>query len=204
MVNFDRKLPNEELDAANIVRGILKVQATFASEQHRPLGRGTHTKGICAKATFEVFDIARKIGDPALAGRLAQGLYARPGIYPATVRFANAASTITSDRKPDLRALSFSVDLTPGAATGSTYQDYSLQSATTFPINDAHTFAVLMKVLKRRQRRGQAQSHLVAIDSGSIQVLHRCRSWRDSGARQDAGLPADALLEHRAIPQWPL
>jgi hypothetical protein len=183
LVNFDRKLPNEELDAADIVRGILKVQATFASEQHRPLGRGTHTKGICAKATFEIFDIARKIGDPALAGRLAQGIYARPGIYPATVRFANAASTITSDRKPDLRALSFSVDLTPGASTGSMYQDYSLQSATTFPINDAHTFAVLMKVLSAASKADK----LKAIWSLSIPDLFRFFTAAVRGAIQEHG-----------------
>lgn len=147
MVNFERKSPTEDLDAANIVRGILAVQASFAAAQSRPLGRGTHTKGICARAVFEVFDIAHKVGDHALATRLAHGIYARPGVYPATVRFANAASTLYSDRKPDLRAMSFSVELPPEMAANSPFQDYSLQSNPTFPINDAHTFAVLMKVL---------------------------------------------------------
>jgi hypothetical protein len=183
LVNFDRMLPTEDLDAANIVRGILKVQAAFAAAQKRPLGRGTHTKGICARATFEVFDIAHKIGDPALAGRLAQGIYAKPGVYPATVRFANAASTIASDRKPDLRALSFSVDLTPGATTGSSYQDYSLQSATTFPINDAHTFAVLMKVLSAAKGADQ----LKAIWSLSIPDLFSFLGAAVRGAIQQHG-----------------
>lgn len=146
MINFERKLPNEVIDTANIVRDILKVQAAFAVQQSRPLGRGTHTKGICARATFEVFDIHKTLADPALAARLAQGIYAKPGVYPATVRFANAASTVLSDRSPDLRALSFSVNLAPEGATP-VYQDYSLQSNPTFPINDAHTFAVLMSVL---------------------------------------------------------
>jgi len=183
LVNFDRKLPTEELDAANIVRGILKVQAAFAAAQQRPLGRGTHTKGICARATFEVFDIAHKIGDPALAGRLAQGIYAKPGVYPATVRFANAASTIASDRKPDLRALSFSVDTTPGASTGSTFQDYSLQSATTFPINDAHNFAVLMGVLSA----GSGADKLKAIWSLSIPDLFGFLKAAVRGAIQQHG-----------------
>jgi mono/diheme cytochrome c family protein len=147
MTIFERKLPTEEADAANIVRGILKVQAAFAAAQKRPLGRGTHTKGICARATFEVFDLAHSLGDAELAARLAKGLYAKPGVYPATVRFANAASTIYPDRQPDLRALSFSVELPPGLAANTAYQDYSMQSARAFPINDAHTFAVLMSVL---------------------------------------------------------
>jgi hypothetical protein len=183
LVNFDRKLPTEDLDAADIVRGILKVQASFAAAQQRPLGRGTHTKGICAKATFEVFDIAQKIGDPGLASRLAQGIYAKPGIYPATVRFANAASTIYPDRKPDLRALSFSVDLTPGSDTGSTYQDYSLQSATTFPINDSQTFALLMKVLSA----GSGANKLKAIWSLSIPDLIRFFGAAVRGTIQEHG-----------------
>ena len=157
MVNFERNLPNEQLDIANIVRGILKVQAAFAAQQNRPPGRGTHTKGVCARATFEVFDIHRKIADGGLASRLAQGIYAKPGIYPATVRFANAASTFASDRSPDLRALSFSVNLTPDASQP-TYQDFSLQSNPTFPINDAHSFAVLMGVLSAGSPREQGKA----------------------------------------------
>ena len=147
MTNFERKLPSESNDEAEILRGILTVQAAFAKAQQRPLGRGTHTKGICARATFEVFDLTHTIGDPAVAARLAHGIFAKPGVYNATVRFANAASTIYPDKNPDLRALSFSVELPPGLAPGVNYQDFSLQSAPTFPINDAHTFAVLMSVL---------------------------------------------------------
>ena len=169
MTNFERILPTEDADAAEIVRGILKVQAAFAAAQNRPLGRGTHTKGICARAVFEVYDVARRVGDPALAARLANGIYVKPGIYPATVRFANAASTIYPDSKPDLRAMSFSVALPPGMAAGTDFQDYSLQSATTFPINDAHTFAVLMKVLSA----GSGANQLKAILSLSFRDFLR-------------------------------
>src|ERR1017187_4232167 len=111
MVNFEQKDPNEDFDAAEIVRGILKVQAQYAAAQNRPLGRGTHTKGVCARATFEVFDLSARFTDQTLFKQLAQGIFAKPGVYPATVRFANAASTIYADRKPDLRAMSFSVEL---------------------------------------------------------------------------------------------
>ena len=183
MVNFERKLPTEEIDAADIVRGILKVQAAFAAAQKRPLGRGTHTKGICARATFEVFDLARKIGDHTLAPRLAHGIYAKPGIYPATVRFANAASTILSDRNPDLRAMSFSVELPPELAANSPYQDFSLQSNPTFPINDAHTFAVLMKVLSA----GTGADKLKAIWSLSLMDFFRFAKAAVIGAVQTHG-----------------
>ena len=160
MVDFERKLANDELDAADIVRGILKVQASFAAAQNRPLGRGTHTKGVCARATFEVFDLSHKVHDHTLAARLAHGIYAKPGIYPATVRFANAASTIYPDRDPDLRAMSFSVELPPELAGASQFQDYSLQSNPVFPINDSHTFAVLMSVLSAGSNRNQLKAIL--------------------------------------------
>ncbi len=105
---------------------------------------------MCAQAEFEVFDVA--VGrDPALAARLAKGIYAKPGVYPATVRFSNADPNPNADFNPDVRALSFAVELAPGglAAAGATTarQDYSMQSAITLPINDPHAFAVLARVL---------------------------------------------------------
>jgi hypothetical protein len=146
-MEFERKLPTEQADIADIVAGILAEQARFAHKQKRPLGRGTHTKGVCVRATFEVFDVAKTIGDPALAARLGRGLFARPGVYPATVRFANAASTIRPDSKADVRALSFAVEVPPGVvAPDVTRLDFSMNNASTFPINDAHAFAALMRV----------------------------------------------------------
>src|SRR5271165_6714261 len=103
-----------------------------------------------ARAQFEVFDV--KVGrDPKLAARLARGIFATLGVYPAFVRFGNADPKANSDFKPDVRSLSFSVDLTrdgaavPGANGGR--QDFSLQNATTLPINDSPAFLAIMKLL---------------------------------------------------------
>jgi hypothetical protein len=142
-----RKLSTEEAEIAEIVRGFLALQARNAAEQRRPLARATHAKGVCARAEFEVLDVTAG-RDPALAARLAKGIFARPGIYPATVRFSNSDPNVNTDFKHDVRALSFSVELVPGApAAPGTRQDYSLQNATTLPINDVHAFAVLARVL---------------------------------------------------------
>jgi hypothetical protein len=131
----------ENADIDEIVRGFLTLQARAAGPG-RPLRRATHAKGVCARAAFEIFDVA--VGrDPALAARLARGLYAKPGVYPATVRFSNSDPAVGPDFKPDVRALSFSVELAPTGAR----QDYSMQSATTLPINDLHAFVVLVRVL---------------------------------------------------------
>src|SRR5271165_1917652 len=103
-----------------------------------------------ARAQFEVFDVT--VGrDRGLATRLARGIFATPGLYPAIVRFGNADPKANSDFKPDVRSLSFSVDLTrdgtavPGANVDR--QDFSLQNATTLPINDSPAFLAIMKLL---------------------------------------------------------
>ena len=138
----------EQEDIAAIIEGILTLQKRFADAQHRPLARGTHAKGICARATFEVFDLALKMPDTMLAARLARGVYATPGVYQATVRFANADSNINPDSKRDVRALSFSIDLPgDGGNGGARRQDYSTNDRPTFPINDAHAFATLVRVV---------------------------------------------------------
>jgi hypothetical protein len=133
-----------------IVEKILVMQANAAARQHRRLGRGTHVKGVCARAQFEVLDITGG-RECELARRLAQGMFARPGIYPALVRFANSNSAVSSDFMPDGRSLSFSVELGGGGtAAGCEHggrQDFSLQNAPTMPINDARAFRAAMHLL---------------------------------------------------------
>ena len=149
----DRDPAREHADIEAIKEKSLLMQANAASQQHRPLARGTHAKGVCARAEFEVFDVAQG-RDPALAARLAQGMFATPGVYPAIVRFGNADSKKNSDFKPDVRSMSFSVDLTRGGAVvpdpGYERQDFSMQNTTTLPINDSPAFLAIVKVLTAR------------------------------------------------------
>src|SRR6185503_2290917 len=135
------KYSSQEPDDIQKIRdGVLALQAKYAADQDRPLRRGTHAKGRCVGGTFEVFDVQKTISDSALAGRLAQGLFAQPGVYKATVRFANGNSQIQKDKVGDVRACSFAVEL-PGGGR----QDFALNNAATFPINDAHAFAALVQ-----------------------------------------------------------
>jgi len=146
----ERDLAREKSDIEEIVKTTLLVQARAAAQQHRPLARGTHAKGICARAQFEILDVTAG-RDPRLAARLAQGIFAKPGVYPAVVRWGNSDSKKNSDFKPDVRSMSFSVDLTRGglaiAAGNGGRQDFSLQNAPPLPINDSPGFAAVMKVL---------------------------------------------------------
>src|SRR5260370_36199478 len=85
----ERNLAREQSDIEEIIEKSLLMQANAAAKQHRPLGRGTHVKGVSARAQFEVFDVT--VGrDRGMAARLAKGIFATPGVYPAIVRFANA------------------------------------------------------------------------------------------------------------------
>ena len=146
----ERDLGAEAACIEAIVQKVLLLQANAAAQQHRPLGRGTHAKGTCARARFKVLDVNAG-RDPALAARLARGIFAKPGVYPATVRFANADPKVNSDFKADVRSLSFSVDLTRGGTTlpvaNIARQDFSLQNTTTLPINDARAFLAIMNLL---------------------------------------------------------
>lgn len=136
----NRKLDAEPKVIEEITRKVLLMQVNAA--KGGSLRRGTHAKGTCARAQFEVLDVWAG-RDPALAARLAVGIYAKPGIYPAVVRFGNSDSNVNSDWKKDVRSLSFYIETPSGSATR---QDFSLQSATTLPINDAPSFLTFMKV----------------------------------------------------------
>ena len=143
------KLAIEDAQIAEIVQGFLALQ-TRAAGPDGHLRRATHAKGVCARARFEVFAVTAS-SDHALGARLAKGIFARPGLYPATVRLSNSDPNVNSDRKRDVRALSFAVDLTTGGlptlGAAAARQDFSLQSATTLPINDLRAFTIMVKVL---------------------------------------------------------
>ncbi len=146
----ERDLDKEKSEIEEITAKVLLMQSQAAADQHRPLARGTHAKGTSARAQFEVFDVTTG-RDPVFAARLAKGIFSKPGVYPAVVRFGNADSKINSDFKADVRSLSFSVDLSRsgmGASNGNVgRQDFSLQNTTTLPINDAPAFLAIMKLL---------------------------------------------------------
>src|SRR5437870_3715484 len=144
----DRCPAREQSDIEEIAKKSLLMQTNAAATQHRSLCRGTHASGVCVRGQFEIFDVTVGYG-PDLAARLARGIFARPGKYPAVVRFANAVSNVNSDFKPDVRSLSFSVDLTQGDAAGEGHlrQDFSMQNASTLPINDSPAFVATIKVL---------------------------------------------------------
>ena len=146
---MERRPVTEDQEIAEIVRGFHAVQLRTAVEENRPMRRGTHAKGVCVGAVFDVLDAPER-RDPALGSRLARGHYARPGSYPAIVRFANSDPRVNTDWEPDVRGMSFSVNFGSlgllDRAGHAGRQDYSLQSAPTLPFNDVRSFVVFANV----------------------------------------------------------
>jgi RoxA-like, cytochrome c-like len=182
---LERKSPTEAADIDEIKRGMLAIQAQAAASAKRPLARGTHAKGICLRAEFEVLDVRQISRDPARAERLARGIFAVPGIYPAIVRFANADGGHRRDRWPDVRAMSFSIDVPPGVVPGATRLDFSMNSASTFPINDSHAFAVAVHVLSAQGMRAKWKA-LRSLTWSEFRSLLRVMRL---GRRQQRGTP---------------
>ena len=183
----ERDLTAERAYIQEIVEKVLLMQANAAAKQQCPLARGTHAKGTCARAQFEVFNL-RNGRDGALARRLARGIFAEPGSYPATVRFANSDPQVNSDFKADVRSLSISVDLTrDGTAEplgGAQRQDFSLQNATTLPLNDARAFVATMRILTASSPSKVCGRFRWMINCGWCGLLH----WRGRRRASQSGL----------------
>ena len=131
-------LAEEKILIDALVTKIGHLQHINRDQKTGKLHRGTHAKGLtCMNAEFEVFDVASKNSDasPEMIAKLKKGMYSTPGRYPARARYANGLSEPGSDTKADERALSFSVDL---GSRGR--QDFSMNSATIFPIPSLKAF----------------------------------------------------------------
>jgi hypothetical protein len=81
----ERSTAREQSDIKEITERVLSMQANAAARQRQPLRRGTHAKGVCVRAQFEVFDLTLK-NEGSLAKRLAMEIFATPGVYPAVVQ----------------------------------------------------------------------------------------------------------------------
>jgi hypothetical protein len=109
-------------------------------------GRALHRKGLLV-STGEL-EVAE--GLPAHA---AQGLFARPGRYPVTLRLSNGGVDVQTDKRPDIRGFAFRVHGLPPlpAALGGKieHQDFSLINQTTFAFaTSEHFFGLVLAASK--------------------------------------------------------
>ena len=200
LAEFERKSATEDADIETIKRAILANQARVAKASGQPLARGTHAKGVCVRAKFEVLDVTNAVGNRALADRLARGLFARPGTYSAFVRFANAGTRHLPDTDAELRACSFSIEVPPDAsASGATRVDFAMNSAPTFTTNDAHAFVVAASVAFADGFLEKAKAFL-AMSFDDKRSLRRTLQIIKKQTRQTPRLPYQKLRYWSTVP----
>lgn len=143
---FERRMENEDQYISTIRAGILFQQGKVADNNGGKHLRGTHAKGVCVGGEMEIFDVEESLG--AVAKRIKKGMFSEPGRYVTQVRFANGGGSIAPDQEPDVRAVSFSMQMPQRLSNAQGRMDFAMNDATTFPINDAEVFADLMIVRK--------------------------------------------------------
>jgi Catalase len=142
---FERLLPDEDKYIDQIREGILFLQAQEKQAHGKSL-RGTHAKGVCLAGEMEIYDVEKSA--PTVSARLKKGIFSVPGKYLADIRFANAKGEIHPDHDRDVRAVSFALHMPSELSNPQGRMDFTMNDATTFPINDAQVFADLMMSLK--------------------------------------------------------
>ena len=152
------------------------------------------------EAEFEVLDVRQVSCDPVETERAGAGHFAAPGVYPAVVRFANADGGHRRDRWPDVRAMSFSIDVPPGVVPGTTRLDFSMNSTSTFPLNDSHVFAVAVRVLSAEGMgaKWKALRSLTWSEFRRPPARDAARPPAEEGHAAEA-VSAAPLLEHGAV-----
>ena len=83
---LERKSPTEAADIDEITRGMLALQAQVAASRSDRWRVGRTRRASASGPSSKSSTFA---GCQAIR-RLAQGIFAAPGVYPAIVRFANA------------------------------------------------------------------------------------------------------------------
>ena len=153
---LERKSPTEAADIDEITRGMLAIQAQAAADGEAAARARDAREGHLRAG--RVRSLRRPPGRRATRRR-PNGSRRASLPCPASTRPSCASRTPTAaigrDRWPDVRAMSFSIDVPPGVVPGATRLDFSMNSASTFPINDSHAFAVAVRVLSAEGMRAK-------------------------------------------------
>ncbi|MBB3952495.1 catalase family protein [Aureimonas jatrophae] len=133
--DIEQPSEDEQKTIDGIIQGMTQQSETVERREHHAV-RASHAKSTAlAVGTLEI--------PKGLPTELAQGLFARPGIHPVAVRFAQGPGERLGDRVSTHRGMSIKVFDVPGVKLpGHTTdtQDFVLASGTTFPSGTAEGF----------------------------------------------------------------
>jgi hypothetical protein len=133
--DIEQPSEDEQKTIDGIIQGMTQQSKTVEEREHHAV-RASHAKSTAlAVGTLEI--------PQGLPPELAQGLFARPGIHPVAVRFAQGPGERLGDRVSTHRGMSIKVfdvlgEKLPGHITDT--QDFVLASGTTFPSGTAEGF----------------------------------------------------------------
>ncbi|HEV7282936.1 MAG TPA: catalase family protein [Pirellulaceae bacterium] len=141
-------IPADESQDIDRIVEIMRSTLRQHLEKSGRLTSDVHAKPhACVLAEFQVAG--------GLPPEVAQGLFARPGLYPAFVRFSNTAPWFQPDAVPDGRGLAVQVDLrgerSPFASSDVATQDFVMANNSTFV---AANVKGLLELEEARQRAG--------------------------------------------------
>lgn len=117
------------------------------------LNRATHAKGSCFEGEFTNFSeevLKKRYGhSDALIKKLKVGIYSKNQTYKAMIRFGNGKGERNPDTTPDVRSMSFSLDLAGDfkSYSGESRQDFSANNTPLFAVNNIKEFYELMKTV---------------------------------------------------------
>lgn len=148
-------IPEGESDAIGAVRDMVAqtLRKRFESGE-RPARRDAHAKHHgCVKAEFRVMDQSQLADDQQLPPSLRVGVFARPAVYPAWIRFSNGAGKIQNDSVGDARGLAIKLMNVPGdkiltEEKNASTQDFLLINHPAFIVRDAEEYVEFFQRLK--------------------------------------------------------
>lgn len=159
--------PDEQAKIADVLR-YLSVAHERMIEAHAQSPRDTHAKGH--GVLKGVLTVA-----PDLPVELAQSLFARPGEYPAILRFATEPGAFMDDRRPAARGLAMKlmgVDGEKMAGDGRVTQDFLFNNCPVQPLADVATYR---EIARLRAEYGhdpdQMAAEIAKRDDGDVQTL---------------------------------
>jgi len=178
------------LDEADDIRRVLDALRQILGRTQEKSGEyrsDVHVKiHGCANGEFRVL--------PKLPQELAQGLFERDAVFPATVRFSNSASHLQPDAVPDGRGLAIQVrgikgEFVTGDAQSTGTQDFILINHPVFFVRNVKEYLRLERVLV------DADDSLISALAGALTAGHWNPldwHWREAitAARIVAQLPA--------------
>jgi len=198
--DLDLPGPEEARTAADIVRTLLEIsQKTYADGGHAL--RSVHAKSHgLLQAEVEVLG--------GLPPALAQGIFARPGKYPAVMRFSTIPGDILSDSVSTPRGVALKIVGVEGerleGSEGATTQDFITVNGPQFNAPNAKAFLSSLKLLAATTDRAPGAKKVASAILRNVEKVIEAFGSESAAAKSLGGEPPNHILGETFFAQLPL